>query len=102
MAHVTQTASLEKASLHGYGVYARPASGDESSDEELKPVNGIRPGDPNSRISEIGFLMGTLALVAMFIMLWTHVLMKAPLSKFDNNDGSGVSTGAVAGGTRRS
>lgn len=61
MSHVYPAASLAKFSPHGHYVHARPASGGASSDEELSPVNGIRPGDPNSRVSEIGFMMGTPA-----------------------------------------
>lgn len=101
MSHISTTASIAKSSSHGYGVYSRPATSDESSDEELRPVNGIRPGDPNSGISEIGFLLGSLALVAIFILFWTHVLMKSPLSKFDNGEASGAIADSVDEGTRR-
>jgi hypothetical protein len=101
MSHISPTASIAKSSTHGYGVYSRPASADESSDEDLRPVNGLRPGDPNSSISEIGFLLGSLALVALFILFWTHVLMKSPLSKFDDGEANGDITEATSGGGLR-
>ena len=76
-----------------YGVYEKAQADSSESDDDddihsKVPASAVRAADPNSRLSEIGFLVGTACVVAGFIWLWLHLLMKEPLSKFDDESGS--------------
>ena len=67
-----------------YGMYEkRDLSSEEDEDDEREWNSDRRPPpDPNSRISEIGFLLGSFCVVGGFILLWTHFLMNGPTEKF--------------------
>mmetsp|Transcript_29116 Transcript_29116/g.34323 ORF Transcript_29116/g.34323 Transcript_29116/m.34323 type:complete len:90 (-) Transcript_29116:175-444(-) len=68
-----------------YGVFERSDSSED--DEEPRTKKGIRPtGNPNSRISEMGFLLGTILFVAALIFFFTQYLLKGTKSKFEEDD----------------
>lgn len=71
-----------------YGVFERSDSSEEEDRVIIK--KGIRPtGNPDSRISEIGFLIGTIVFVGVLIFIFTQYILKGATKKFEDvDDGS--------------
>jgi hypothetical protein len=67
-----------------YGIYDRKES---SEDEPI--IGSIRPPvDPNSRLSEIGFLVGTAIFVTGLIVIFTQFMV--PKHKFSDSDDDAI------------
>jgi hypothetical protein len=72
-----------------YGVFERSESSEEEDHAIIK--KGIRPtGNPESRISEIGFLVGTVVVVGILIFIFTQFVLKGAKNKFEDDDGSDI------------
>jgi hypothetical protein len=69
-----------------YGLYERTRE-DTSSDEDRTLIVGdIKQGDPNSKVSELGFLVGIMILVGGLIFMFTHLLANGPERKFQDDN----------------
>mmetsp|Transcript_15577 Transcript_15577/g.31175 ORF Transcript_15577/g.31175 Transcript_15577/m.31175 type:complete len:84 (-) Transcript_15577:201-452(-) len=77
--------------LHGqekhtsYGLYEK-AIDTSSEEEETVVVGDIKRGNPNSKISEIGFLFGTMLVVGGLVFFFTHLLTNGPEKKFEDDN----------------
>jgi len=71
-----------------YGMYEKEKYESPSEDDEdMEYRVDLRPPvDPRSRVSELGFLVGSILTVAGFILFWTHFLMDGAKVKFEHGE----------------